>query len=93
MVLMAGAGLLGKSLYRLLHTDTGLVADGLLQFGTSWSPGKYKTDREVIALGHKHRRSCLSDSRDYIGGSYDRCANRLRLDDWFLPYHGQPKSR
>jgi predicted permease len=38
MVLMIGAGLLGKSLYLLLHVDLGFNADHLATVQTSWDP-------------------------------------------------------
>jgi macrolide transport system ATP-binding/permease protein len=51
MVLMVGAGLLGRSLYQLLHVDVGFRPDHLAYFQTSWAPGKYKTEQQMIALG------------------------------------------
>jgi predicted permease len=50
MVLMVGAGLLGKSLYQLLHLDVGFKADRLTYFQTSWAPGKYATDKQMALL-------------------------------------------
>lgn len=50
IVLLVGAGLLGKSFYRLLHTDTGLVPDhlALLQIGATGH--SYDKDVQQIAL-------------------------------------------
>jgi predicted permease len=50
MVLMVGAGLLGKSLYLLLHLDVGFRPDHLALLQTAWSPGRYETDRQKITL-------------------------------------------
>ncbi len=50
MVLMVSAGLLGKSLYRLLHLDVGFKADRLTYFQTSWAPRKYPTGKQTAAL-------------------------------------------
>lgn len=50
MVLMVSAGLLGKSLYQLLHLDLGFNPNHLVYVQTSWAPGKYETDRQVAAL-------------------------------------------
>jgi len=50
MVLMVSAGLLGKSLYQLLHLDVGFKADQLSYFQTSWAPGKYSADKLKVEL-------------------------------------------
>ena len=49
VVLLTGAGLLGKSLYRLLHVDTGFRADHLASIAIA-VPKSYKTDPQVMAL-------------------------------------------
>ncbi|MGH9581623.1 MAG: ABC transporter permease, partial [Bryobacteraceae bacterium] len=53
IVLMVGAGLLGKSLYLLLHIDFGFKPDHLAVVQTSWGPGRYDTDQEEVVLGHR----------------------------------------
>ena len=50
MVLMVSAGLLGKSLYQLLHLDMGFNPHHLVYFQTSWAPGKYDTDQQLAGL-------------------------------------------
>ena len=50
MVLMVSAGLLGKSLYQLLHVDVGFKPEHLAYFQTSWAPGKYGTDQQIVIL-------------------------------------------
>jgi predicted permease len=51
MVLMTGAGLIGKSLYALLHVDTGMTPDRLVSAGLRWPVGRYSTNEEKVALG------------------------------------------
>ena len=50
IVLMVGAGLLGKSLYLLLHLDVGFRPDHLALLQTAWPPASYETDRQKIVL-------------------------------------------
>jgi macrolide transport system ATP-binding/permease protein len=60
MVLMAGAGLLGKSLYLLLHVDLGFTPERLVQLQTSWKPADYTTDRQKIVLAGELMRRISS---------------------------------
>jgi macrolide transport system ATP-binding/permease protein len=53
MVLLVGAGLLGKSFYRLLHSDAGLVADHLPMLNVAATGQRYAKDEQVIALGRQ----------------------------------------
>lgn len=53
MVLMVSAGLLGKSLYQLLHIEVGFNPDHLAYFQTSWAPGKYESDRQISLLDRR----------------------------------------
>jgi macrolide transport system ATP-binding/permease protein len=50
MVLLAGAGLLGKSLYRLLHVELGFAPDHLATFEVSGSDAVYGKDEAVRRL-------------------------------------------
>jgi macrolide transport system ATP-binding/permease protein len=50
MVLLAGAGLLGKSFYRLLHSDIGLQPDHLATVRIDAGSGKYQKDEQRVAL-------------------------------------------
>ena len=50
LILMTGAGLLAKSLYSLLHVDTGMQPDHLASVGLHWPPAHYASDEELIAL-------------------------------------------
>jgi len=53
MVLMTAAGLLGRSLYTLLHVDTGMRPDQLASVGLHWPPARYSSDEEKVALGRQ----------------------------------------
>src|SRR6202012_4386499 len=50
MVLLAGAGLLGKSLYRLLHVELGFTPDHLATFEISASRAVYNKDETIRRL-------------------------------------------
>ena len=50
MVLLAGAGLLGKSFYRLLHTDIGMEPDHVAMVRVDAQPEKYAKDEQRVAL-------------------------------------------
>jgi macrolide transport system ATP-binding/permease protein len=50
MVLMVGAGLLGKSLYNLLTVNVGLNPSHLALLQVDWAPGNYEADRQKVAL-------------------------------------------
>jgi macrolide transport system ATP-binding/permease protein len=49
VVLLVGAGLLGKSLYRLVHVDTGFVPDRLATLQVSATSGAHPTDQQLIS--------------------------------------------
>jgi predicted permease len=50
MVLLGGAGLLGKSFYRLLHTDIGIQPDHVATLHVAGESGKYDKDEQEVAL-------------------------------------------
>ena len=50
VVLLVGAGLLGKSLYRLLHVDLGFAPDHLATLQIVLSETSYAKDEQVIAV-------------------------------------------
>ena len=50
MVLLAGAGLLGKSLYRLLHVDLGFVPDHLATLRDFGIRAVYDKDEDIRRL-------------------------------------------
>ena len=51
-VLLAGAGLLGKSLYKLLHEDLGFQADHLVTANVGLPQTSFPKDEQVIAFEH-----------------------------------------
>jgi predicted permease len=53
VVLLVGAGLLGKSLYRLLQVDPGLRPDNLATLLLSTPRANYSKDPQVVALEHQ----------------------------------------
>jgi predicted permease len=55
VVLLVGAGLLGQSLYRLLHADTGLVPDNLALLQIAATGHSYDSSAQQIALERQLR--------------------------------------
>jgi macrolide transport system ATP-binding/permease protein len=53
MVLLVGAGLLGKSLYRLLHVDIGFETDHLVTMSLVAPVSSYGKDAQAIALARQ----------------------------------------
>jgi predicted permease len=53
VVLLVGAGLLGKSFYRLLHVDLGFQPDHLATLGVAAPPTSYGKDEQAVALGRQ----------------------------------------
>ncbi|HEU4715040.1 MAG TPA: ABC transporter permease [Pyrinomonadaceae bacterium] len=53
MVLLVGAGLLGKSFYRLLQVETGFETDRLVTMRVTAPRAGYAKDEESLALGRK----------------------------------------
>jgi macrolide transport system ATP-binding/permease protein len=60
MVLLAGAGLLGKSFYRLLHVDTGLQPDHLASLFVRATGNGYSKDAQQIVLAREVERRVSS---------------------------------
>jgi hypothetical protein len=50
MLLLAGAGLLTRSLYQLLNVDTGIGTDHLAMISVAGPPSAYGTDEKAIVL-------------------------------------------
>jgi macrolide transport system ATP-binding/permease protein len=50
VVLLFGAGLLGKSFYRLLHVDVGFQADHLATVTLNLSDAKYSKDEQIVPM-------------------------------------------
>jgi len=53
VVLLVGAGLLGKSFYRLLHVDIGFQPDHLATLQVALSDATYAKDEQVVAVGRR----------------------------------------
>ncbi len=53
MVLLVGAGLLGKSFYRLMHVDMGLQPQNLAAVKISGSDARYSTDTAKVNFEHQ----------------------------------------
>jgi predicted permease len=60
MVLLVGAGLLGKSLYRLLQVDLGLQPEGLLTLQIAAPASDYGKDEQAIALAREIETRALA---------------------------------
>ncbi len=95
MVLLVGAGLLGKSLYRLLHVDLGFQPDHLATVESVAIPnGRSKNNDQVLAI----RRQIISRVSSLPGVKSVALAMQLPVSfngntEWirFLdrPYHGE----
>jgi len=94
MVLLVGAGLLGKSFYRLLHVDIGLQPDHIAMLRVESQPEKYKKGEQRTALAREvvQRLSALPGVRA-VG-----LTTKLPIEDadWTTgfrimgrPYHGE----
>jgi macrolide transport system ATP-binding/permease protein len=95
MVLLVCAGLLGKSLYRLLQVDLGLRPDHLVTLQIAAPASSYGKDEQAIALAREvERRTLALPGVESVG----IVANGLPLDGngnttWFRvlgrPWHGE----
>jgi predicted permease len=94
MVLLVGAGLLGKSFYRLLHVDLGFQPDHLAALYVVVPEVHYGKDEQVVALG----RQIVSRIASLPGVKSVGIASRIPLSgngntDWIRfvgrPYNGQ----
>ncbi|HEY6292856.1 MAG TPA: ABC transporter permease [Terriglobia bacterium] len=93
MVLLVGAGLLGKSFYRLLHVDLGFQPDHLATLQVAVPQVSYGKDEQVVALG----RQIVSRVASLPGIKSAGIASRIPLSgngntDWIRfvgrPYNG-----
>jgi predicted permease len=75
MVLLAGAGLLGKSFYRLLHTDIGIQPDRLATLRVVLPHEAYPKNEHVIAL----ERQLLGGLANLPGVSSSSIAHSLPI--------------
>jgi predicted permease len=93
-VLLCGAGLLGKSLYRLLHVEVGLRPDRLVTMQVAAPRSVYSSDEKVILL----HRQILSRIASLPGVESAGTTSQLPISGngnttWFRvlgrPWHGE----
>ncbi len=94
MVLLTGAGLLGKSFYRLMHIDIGLQPDHIAIVHINAQPEKYNNNEKQAALG----RSIVISLANLPGVKSAAITTKLPIEDadWTTgfrivgrPYHGE----
>ncbi len=94
MVLLFGAGLLGKSLYRLLHADIGIQPDHIATVHVDAEPKNYPKDELQVAFGRAIENRVASLPRVSSAG----ITSKLPIEDadWTTgfrvvsrPYHGE----
>ena len=94
MVLLAGAGLLGQSLYRLLHVDVGFRPDHLATLQVAAAGKAYDKDEDVVAL----QRRIIAQLQTLPGVQSVGATNRLPVSSngnttWIRfpgkPFHGE----
>ena len=94
MVLLVGAGLLGKSFYRLLHSNAGLAPDHLAMLNVAATGDRYAKDEQVVALG----RRIVDEAKRLPGVTSVGLTSSLPLGDGDgttgfrvvgRPYHGE----
>jgi len=94
MVLLVGAGLLGKSFYRLLHSDAGLAPDHLAMLNIAATGERYTKHEQFVALG----RRIVDEAKRLPGVTSVGLTSSLPLGDGDgttdfrvvgRPYHGE----
>jgi macrolide transport system ATP-binding/permease protein len=93
MVLLVGGGLLGKSLYRLLHVDVGFTADRLASIGVALPSSTYPGNEQQVTAA----REILNRAAILPGVRSAALSSRLPLQPgntvWIRvagrPYHGE----
>ena len=94
VVLLVGAGLLGKSFYRLLHVDVGFQIDHLATLEVALSDASYAKDEQVVAV----TRQIVNRLRSLPGVQSVGFSTVLPVSfngntDWIRfvgrPYHGE----
>jgi macrolide transport system ATP-binding/permease protein len=94
MVLLVGAGLLGKSFYRLLHSDAGLAPDHLAMLNIAATGARYTKHEQFVALG----RRIVDETKRLPGVTSVGLTSSLPLGDGDgttgfrvvgRPYHGE----
>jgi macrolide transport system ATP-binding/permease protein len=90
MLLLAGAGLLTRSLYQLLHVEIGLRADHLATMSIAGSPAVYRTDAQATALDKEimRRMEALPGVRSTAEASFLPLTGNGPFSDFIV--EGQP---
>ena len=94
MVLLVGAGLLGKSLYRLLHVETGFDTTHLATVQVMLPPSIYAKDvQQVAAIREINRRLSSLPGVESVGVTSMLPVQCICNTDWIRvvgkPYHGE----
>jgi predicted permease len=94
MVLLSGAGLLGKSFYKLMHAQIGIVPDHVATVRATGLEAKYDKDEKKVALG----REIVRRMQSLPGVVSVGLTNKLPIEDADSttgfrivgrPYHGE----
>jgi predicted permease len=90
MLLLAGAGLLTRSLYQLLHVEIGVRADHLAMINVAGPPSTYGTDEKVIVLEKEvlRRMESLPGVRSSAITTYPPLSGNGPFSDFIV--EGQP---
>jgi macrolide transport system ATP-binding/permease protein len=90
MLLLAGAGLLTRSLYQLLHVEIGLRTDHLAMISIGGTPLEYGTDEKAISLEKEvlRRMESLPGVRSAAATSYLPLSGNGPFSDFIV--EGQP---
>jgi len=92
MVLLAGAGLLGKSLYRLLHVELGMNPEHVATVNLM-APGNPKPEELVALYGEMERRVRSLPGVEAVGFTSDLPVRCNCDTDWIRipgrPFHGE----
>ena len=85
MVLMVSAGLLGKSLYQLLHLDVGFRPDQPDIFPNLVGAWEVRDRQAGGIVGASDDRPYRRSARCNIGWPFNRASHRFRLGNRFIP--------
>ena len=88
MVLLAGAGLLGQSLYRLLHVEIGVRPDHLVTMDVYAPNETYGKNPQAIALARLVTGRVEDTARRHFGC----CRGKWRPPQWQRQHHLVPRA-
>jgi macrolide transport system ATP-binding/permease protein len=90
MLLLAGAGLLTRSLYQLLHVEIGVRTDHLATISIAGPPAVYRTDEQAISLEKEvlHRMESLPGARSAAVATFLPLSGNGPFSDFIV--EGQP---